>query len=90
MRQLAGHAAVGFLGKRNGFRCGEALKAVTISAAYQIFEETRKGSITPEKLADFVLLDQNPLLADPARIGEIQVQKTIKQGEVIYDREDSK
>ena len=58
----------------------EALRAVTINAAYQYFEENRKGSIRPGKLADFVILDRNPLKADPAEIKEIQVLQTIKEG----------
>lgn len=61
-----------------------ALKAVTIHAAYQYFEENRKGSIRPGKLADLVILDQNPLTVDPMSIRDIRVMETIKEGVSVY------
>lgn len=64
----------------------EALKAVTINAAYQYFEEDTKGSIAPGKNADFVILDKNPLAADPMSLRDIKVLKTIHLGELIYER----
>ena len=62
----------------------EALKSITINAAYQYFEENTKGSIEPGKLADFVVLDKNPLKIDPMAIKNIKVVETIKEGKVIY------
>ena len=62
----------------------QALKSVTIDAAYQYFEEDRKGSIEVGKIADFVVLDRNPLKVDHSHIKDIQIVQTIKQGEVIY------
>lgn len=64
----------------------EALKAITIWSAYQHFEESRKGSIAPGKLADMVILDKNPLKVDPDTIKDIEVLETIKEGKTIYKR----
>lgn len=77
---------------RNGVKLGqeqrisvyEALKAVTINAAYSYFEEDSKGSIKKGKLADLVILDQNPMTVDPMKIKDIQVLETIKEGESVY------
>jgi hypothetical protein len=62
----------------------EALKAITINAAYQYFEEKTKGSIEKGKLADLVILDKNPLKVDPMAIKDIKVVETIKEGKTIY------
>ena len=62
----------------------EALKAITINAAYQYSEESSKGSLEPGKLADLVILDRNPLKVDPLAIKDIKVVETIKEGKTIY------
>ena len=62
----------------------EALKGVTINAAYQGFEERHKGSITPGKLADFVVLEENPLTVDPLHIKDIAVAATIVGNTLRY------
>lgn len=62
----------------------EALHALTINAAHQYFEEKRKGSIEPGKLADLVILDGNPLTTDKSQIKQIKVIQTIKEGKIIY------
>jgi len=64
-----------------------ALKAHTLWSAYQHFEEKNKGSIEVGKLADFVLLDQNPLTVDPMKIADIKVRETIKEGKTVYRRD---
>lgn len=64
----------------------DALKGVTINAAYQYSEEDIKGSLEVNKQANFVILDQNPMTVNPLDIDKIQVLATIKQGEVIYQK----
>ena len=63
-----------------------ALKSITDWAAYQAFEENLKGTITVGKLADFVILDKNPLKIDPMTITDISIQTTIKEGKTIYSK----
>lgn len=63
-----------------------AIKAHTLWSAYQHFEEKAKGSIEVGKLADFVLLDRNPLEGDPLKIAEIKAMETIKEGKTVYRR----
>lgn len=65
----------------------EALKALTIWAAYQHFEEDQKGSIEVGKLADLAILSDNPLTVDPTTIREIEVLETIKEGKTVYKAE---
>jgi predicted amidohydrolase YtcJ len=62
------------------------LKAMTLWAAYQHFEEKTKGSIEVGKLADFVILDANPLTIDRAKLADIAVLETIKEGATVYTR----
>jgi predicted amidohydrolase YtcJ len=64
----------------------EALKAITINAAYQYSEQSSKGSIEPGKLADLAILSGNPLTSPPDAIKEIKVVETIKEGKSIYKR----
>ena len=61
-----------------------ALQGFTRNAAYQYREELSKGSLAPGKLADLVVLDQNPLKVAPDDIKNIQVLKTIKGGVEVY------
>lgn len=62
----------------------QALRAVTIDAAWQAFEEKDKGSIEAGKLADLVILADNPLTVDPLELHNITVLQTIIGGRQIY------
>jgi predicted amidohydrolase YtcJ len=64
-----------------------ALKALTIWPTWQHFEEDDKGSIEAGKLADFVLLSDDPTTVDPETLDMIRVLATIKEDEVIYEAE---
>lgn len=72
------------LGPDERISAESALKAVTLWAAYQHFEEDIKGSIEVGKMADFVVLSDNPLTIEPERIRDIDVVQTIKEGETIF------
>lgn len=67
----------------------EALKCITEWSAYQHFEEHHKGTLEVGKLADLVVLDQNPLKVEPITLKDIQVVQTIKEGETIFNKSDS-
>ena len=61
-----------------------ALKSLSLWAAHQIFEEDRKGSIEKGKLADFVILTDDPTAVDPETLDQIKVAETIKEGVTVY------
>ncbi|WP_300686859.1 amidohydrolase family protein, partial [uncultured Bilophila sp.] len=62
----------------------EALRSVTSWAAYQACEENIKGSLEAGKLADMVVLEENPLEVDPLTIKDIRVLATIVGDEIVY------
>ena len=72
------------IGPRHRVPVATALKAMTIWAAHQHFEEATKGSIEVGKLADFVVLSDNPLSVDPETLAALKVVETIKEGASIY------
>ena len=62
----------------------EALRVNTINGAHATREETIKGSITPGKLADFVVLAEDPHTVDPSRIRDIKVVRTVVGGATAF------
>ena len=63
----------------------EAIEAYTVGSAYAEFQENEKGSITPGKLADMVLLSGDILNIDPIKIRDVKVLKTWVGGKLTYD-----
>ena len=66
----------------------QALALYTLNAAYASGEETLKGSVTQGKLADLVLLSDDPTRVPPEAIKNIRVEMTIIGGEVVYQAPD--
>lgn len=64
----------------------DSLKSITINGAYQYFEENLKGTIEVGKLADFVILDKNPLEIPSNELKNLVVLETIKEGLSIYKK----
>jgi hypothetical protein len=62
----------------------ETVEAYTLGSAYAEFQETEKGSITPGKLADMVLLSDDIFSIDPVRIRDTKVLKTFVGGKLVY------
>ena len=72
------------LGENQTIPVMDALRSVTSWAAYQACEERIKGSLEPGKLADFVLLEANPLTVAKETIKDIRISATIVGDEVVY------
>lgn len=67
-----------------GLKAEEALRMYTLGAAFAQHEDAVKGSITPGKRADMVLLDADPTAVAPERIGEINVLRTFSGGRTVF------
>ena len=63
----------------------EAIHAYTVGSAYAEFQEKVKGSLTPGKLADLVLLDCEIFKIDPAQIDKVKVTLTVVAGKVVWE-----
>jgi hypothetical protein len=64
----------------------EAVEAYTMGSAYAEFQENEKGSITPGKLADMVLLSDDIFSIEPEKIRDVKVLKTFVGGKLVWDR----
>lgn len=65
----------------------QALEAVTLNGAYQYFEEGDKGTLSPGKRADLVILEKDPTAVPADEIRGIAVLETVKDGETVYRRQ---
>ena len=63
----------------------EAIRCGTINGAYSTFEEKVKGSIEPGKLADLVVLAEDPFTSDPMSLHKIGIERTMVGGKWVYE-----
>ena len=63
----------------------EAFKVYTTYAAYATGEENIKGSLTPGRLADIVVLDKDPWETEPDELGDIGINMTLVNGKIVYN-----
>jgi hypothetical protein len=83
-RTLDGKNASGWVPEQK-ISVEEAVRAYTVGSAYAEFQETVKGSVTPGKLADLVILSRDIFKIDPKDIENSKVVMTILDGRVIYE-----
>jgi predicted amidohydrolase YtcJ len=82
---LDGNNPAGWLPKQK-ITLDEAIAAYTLGSAYAEFAETSKGSVSPGKLADIVVLDRDLYKLDAAQMDQANVLLTILNGKIIYER----
>ncbi len=64
----------------------DALKAITIDAAYQLKMDDKVGSVEAGKYADFAIVNQNPMKTDAYKIRDIQVNETWVNGQQVFKK----
>jgi len=72
-------------GENQKIKVAEALRVCTLNGAYASFEEKSKGTITPGKLADFLVLGADPHTTDPDKIKDIKVIRTVVGGQTVHN-----
>ena len=85
-KDLSGYPTGGFQ-IENALSREETLKGMTIWGAYFNFEENEKGSIEKGKSADFIIIDQNIMEIEAAKIPNTKVLKTFVDGELVYQKD---
>ena len=85
-KDLTGYPHNGFQ-IENALSREETLKGMTIWGAYFNFEENEKGSIEKGKSADFIIIDQNIMEIEAAKIPNTKVLKTFVDGELVYQKD---
>jgi predicted amidohydrolase YtcJ len=83
-RQDAKNFPAGGFQMENALTREQALKAMTIWAAYANFEEKERGSIEPGKMADFVLLEADLMKIDQKKLRNVKVLNTFVGGEKVF------
>jgi predicted amidohydrolase YtcJ len=63
----------------------EAMRICTVHGAYASFEENIKGSLQAGKLADLVILENDPHDVDPDSIVDIRILRTVLGGQTVYE-----
>lgn len=74
------------IGRNQRISLEEAFKMYTIYAAYASFDEDIKGSLTVGRLADMVVLEEDPWSIDPDGISQIEIDMTIVGGKIVYSK----
>lgn len=64
----------------------DAVEAYTMGSAYAEFQDAQKGSISPGKLADAVILSDDIFSIDPKAIKDVKVEKTLVGGRIVYEK----
>jgi hypothetical protein len=72
-------------GANQRIKLGEAIRCGTLNGAYASFEEEIKGSLTPGKVADLMVLDQDPFKTEPSQLINIKVERTMVGGKWQYE-----
>ncbi|MGW7531843.1 amidohydrolase [Amycolatopsis sp. NPDC054798] len=75
------------LGPEQAIDVEAALRGYTIDAAYLAGEETIKGSLEVGKLADLIVLSEDPTTVDPSRIRDLKVDATVIGGQLVWQRD---
>jgi len=77
------------VGRHEKISALEALRMYTRYAAYTTFEEDIKGTISPGKLADIVVLNEDPTRLSDTDLRKLKVNMTIIGGEIVWDKNSS-
>jgi hypothetical protein len=72
------------LGPQQRISVDQAIKAVTLDAAYAMFLDDKVGSLEPGKWADIVILERNPRTTDAEKIAQIKVLETWVGGKQAF------
>ena len=72
------------LGEEQCINSDQAVNSISLFAAYQIFEDLKKGSLTPGKNADVIIVNKNPLELSDAHLSDLSIKMVVKGDKIIY------